>query len=103
MLVIGIDPGSASGAVAWLHAEGRAVGAIWATVSLAGLRLELVTPTEWKRWHRIGPEKEHARALAIRRFPALASDMARKKDADRAEALLIGAFGLHMLAATGAA
>ena len=24
MLVIGIDPGSASGAVAWLHAEGRA-------------------------------------------------------------------------------
>ena len=99
MLVIGIDPGSASGAVAWLHAEGRAavsdlpliagvldphalrtllldtpepatavyvehgsarprqgvsssfkfgraVGAIWATVSLAGLRLELVTPTE---------------------------------------------------------
>ncbi len=155
MLVIGIDPGSASGAVAWLHAEGRAavsdlpliagaldphalrsllldtpepatavyvehvsamprqgvastfkfgraVGAIWATVSLAGLRLELVTPTEWKRWHRIGPEKEHARALAIRRFPALASDMARKKDADRAEALLIGAFGLHMLAAPGA-
>ncbi len=24
MLVIGIDPGSASGAVAWLHADGRA-------------------------------------------------------------------------------
>ena len=24
MLVVGIDPGSASGAVAWLHAEGRA-------------------------------------------------------------------------------
>ncbi len=156
VLVIGIDPGSASGAVAWLHADGRAavsdqpliagaldphalrsllldtpepatavyvehvsamprqgvastfkfgraVGAIWATVSLAGLRLELVTPTEWKRWHRIGPDKEQARALAIRRFPALASDMARKKDVDRAEALLIGAFGLHMLAAAGAA
>ncbi len=154
MLVIGIDPGSASGAVAWLHAEGRAavsdlpliagaldphalrtllldtpepatavyvehvsarprqgvastfkfgraVGAIWATVSLAGLRLELVTPTEWKRWHRIGPEKEQARALAIRRFPSLASDMARKKDVDRAEALLIGAFGLHALTAAG--
>ncbi len=48
------------------------------------------------------PEKEQARALAIRRFPALASDMARKKDADRAEALLIGAFGLHMLVEAGA-
>ena len=154
MLIVGIDPGSASGAVAWAHADGhaavsdlpliagtldphalrtllldtpepatavyvehvsampkqgvastfkfgRAVGAIWATVQLTGLRLELVTPTEWKRWHRIGPEKEQARALAIRRFPALASDMARKKDADRAEALLIADFGLRAYASTG--
>jgi len=156
MLVIGIDPGSASGAVAWVSSDGRAgvsdlpliagaldphalrsllrdtpepatavyvervsampkqgvsstfkfgraVGAIWATVALAGLRLELVTPAVWKRWARIGREKELARALAIRRFPALAHDMARKKDADRAEALLIGAFGLQALAAAGAA
>ena len=152
MLVIGIDPGSASGAVAWLHADGRAdvsdlplivgvldphalrsllldtpepaaavfvehvsamprqgvastfkfgraVGAIWATVALAGLRLGLVTPTEWKRHHRLGPEKEKARALALRRFPALATGLARKKDADRAEALLIAAFGIHALVA----
>jgi hypothetical protein len=154
VLVIGIDPGSASGAVAWVHPDGqaavsdlpliagaldphalrtllldtpepatavyvehvsamprqglastfkfgRAVGAIWATVQLTGLRLELVTPTEWKRWHRIGPEKEQARALAIRRFPALASDMARKKDADRAEAALIADFGLRACASAG--
>ena len=154
MLVIGIDPGSASGAVAWLHSDGRAgvhdlpliagtldphalrsllldtpepaaavyvehvsamprqgvastfkfgraVGAIHATVALAGLRLELVTPPVWKRWHRLGKEKELARGLAIRFFPTLAPKMARKKDGHRAEALLIGAFGLHMLDGDG--
>ena len=75
---------------------GRAVGAIHATVQLCGLRLELVTPAKWKGLHRLGPDKEQARGLAIRRFPSLAADLARKKDADRAEALLIADAGLRM-------
>lgn len=148
MIVFGIDPGSAKGAVAWvgphgaavfdlpivdgtidphalaalLRAQagaqavyvenvsampkqgvastfrfGRAFGAILATVQLSGLRLELVTPSKWKRHHGLGPDKEQARALAIRRFPALAGDLARKKDADRAEALLIADFGRTLI------
>ena len=76
---------------------GRAFGTILATVQLSGLRLELVTPRTWKKHHRLGRDKESARALAIRRFPRLASDLARKKDADRAEALLIADFGRAML------
>ena len=150
---VGIDPGSASGAVAWLHADGRAagatppaahcrrarparlarallldtpepaaacyielvgvmprqgiasgfkfgraVGAIHATCALTGLRLELVTPATWKRHHRLGADKEQARALALRRWPALADRLARKKDADRAEALLIADYGLRAIA-----
>ena len=75
---------------------GRAVGAIHATVQLCGLRLQLVTPAKWKRLHRLGPDKEQARGLAIRRFPGLAASLARKKDADRAEALLIADAGLRM-------
>ena len=81
------------------------------------------TPTRWNGWECHTPtnrvrdrrplcscsalipeaRQAQARALAIRRFPALAPELARKKDADRAEALLIGAFGLHALAAAGAA
>lgn len=150
MTVIGIDPGSASGAIAWLSANdeaavhdlplvagsvnahqlrtvllnapepvaavfvenvgamprqgvgstfkfGRAVGAIHATVALCGLRLELVTPTSWSRAQKLGREKEAARSLAIRGWPALANKLARKKDADRAEALLIADFGLQAM------
>jgi hypothetical protein len=145
-VVIGVDPGSASGAVAWIAADGgagvsdlplvagtvdphrlkalllsapqpvavvfienvaamprqgvsstfkfgRAVGAIHATIALAGLRLELVTPTTWKKHHHLGADKEKARALALRRWPALADQLARKRDADRAEALLIASYG----------
>lgn len=76
---------------------GRAFGAILATVQLSGLRLELVTPSIWKKHHRLGRDKEAARALAIRRFPHLASDLARKKDVDRAEALLIADYGRAIL------
>ena len=72
---------------------GRAVGAIHATVQLCGFRLELVTPGKWKAHHRLGRDKEAARALAIRLWPKLADRLARKKDADRAEALLIAEYG----------
>ena len=51
---------------------GRAFGAILATVQLCGLRLELVTPTTWKKYHRLGCDKEAARAMALRRLPDLA-------------------------------
>lgn len=151
MIAFGIDPGSRSGAVAWVaddgratvhdlplvagelyphalrailldapesasavfvervsamprqgvastFAFGRAVGAIHASVQLAGLRLELVTPSAWKRALGLGKDKEAARALALRRFPALAADLARSKDVDRAEALLIASLGLRMRA-----
>jgi crossover junction endodeoxyribonuclease RuvC len=67
---------------------GRAVGSIAATVACAGIRTELVTPQVWKRAYNIGRDKEASRALAIRLFPAV-TGLARKKDADRAEALLI--------------
>lgn len=76
---------------------GRAFGAILATVQLCGLRLELVTPTTWKKYHRLGRDKEAARAMALRRFPDLAEALKRKKDIDRAEALLIAEYGRTVL------
>lgn len=153
MIVCGIDPGSAKGAVAWASQDGhsavfdlplvdkaldphalaeilsnapetpvavfvervatmpgqgivsafrfgQATGAIHATVQLCRLRLDLVAPSKWKRHHGLGSDKEQARALAIRRYPDCAGDLVRKKDADRAEALLIADFGLALVART---
>jgi crossover junction endodeoxyribonuclease RuvC len=48
-----------------------------------------VAPGLWKRHFRLGPDKEDARALALKRFPGVAKNLSRKKDAGRAEALLM--------------
>ena len=46
-----------------------------------------VPPTVWKRHFKLGPDKEQARARAIERFPSV--NLGKKKDAGRAEALLM--------------
>lgn len=49
-----------------------------------------IRPQVWKKHHGlIKAEKDDSRLLAIRHFPLLQNDLARKKDHNRAEALLI--------------
>jgi len=89
---------------------GYGVGQIHAAVALACIPLTLVTPGAWKGHHKLTKAKgestnafkERARHRALQLFPGLASDLARKKDADRAEALLIAAYGLGIGAVTEA-
>jgi crossover junction endodeoxyribonuclease RuvC len=69
---------------------GMGVGIIHGVAGALRLPLTLVTPRQWKAYHALSSEKEHARALAIRKWPELNKYLDRKKDADRAEALLIG-------------
>jgi crossover junction endodeoxyribonuclease RuvC len=70
---------------------GMGVGIIHGVAGALRLPLTLVTPSQWKAHHGLkGPDKEAARALAIRRWPDHNRRLERKKDADRAEALLIG-------------
>lgn len=70
---------------------GVGVGIIHGVVGALRLPLTLVAPTQWKTFHAlVQRDKEAARQLAIRRWPYLESHLARKKDSDRAEALLIG-------------
>jgi crossover junction endodeoxyribonuclease RuvC len=69
---------------------GMGVGIIHGVAGALRLPLTLVTPRQWKAYHSLSSEKEHARALAIRKWPELNRHLDRKKDADRAEALLIG-------------
>jgi crossover junction endodeoxyribonuclease RuvC len=70
---------------------GMGVGIIHGVVGALRLPLTLVTPVRWKTFHAlIQRDKEVVLQLAIRRWPHLESYLARKKDIDRAEALLIG-------------
>lgn len=58
------------------------------------LRLEpvLVEARSWKNYYGLPNDKEASRALAIKRFPSAAGQLARKKDNGRAEALLIALY-----------
>lgn len=69
---------------------GMGTGIIHGVTGALRLPLALVTPTQWKGYHRLGPDKEQARKLALDRWPRLHDRLERKKDANRAEALLIG-------------
>ncbi len=69
---------------------GMGVGIIHGVAGALRLPLTLVTPRQWKAYHALTSDKEVARALAIRKWPELNRHLDRKKDADRAEALLIG-------------
>jgi crossover junction endodeoxyribonuclease RuvC len=73
---------------------GRSVGAIEATIALCNVPLEIVEPSMWKRALRLpGRDKEQARQKALAIFPQAASLLARKKDHQRAEAMLIALYG----------
>jgi crossover junction endodeoxyribonuclease RuvC len=79
---------------------GRAFGTVVGAVGALNLPLHFVTPSKWKAHFRLSAEKEEARALALRLFPACGTQFERKKDHGRAEASLIARYGaeaLHLL------
>lgn len=71
---------------------GDSHGAIRAVVALSGLPAEYVAPGKWKRaMNLIKTDKEASRAKAMQLFPD--ASLHRKKDHNRAEALLIATYG----------
>lgn len=69
---------------------GMGTGIIHGVCGALSLPVRLVSPIQWKGFHKLGPDKEQARELAIRKWPGQHARLNRKKDANRAEALLIG-------------
>ena len=69
---------------------GMGVGIIHGVCGALRLPVTLVTPTQWKAFHNLPADKERARELAIRNWPSLNKYLDRRKDINRAEALLIG-------------
>jgi crossover junction endodeoxyribonuclease RuvC len=72
---------------------GDSFGVLRACFGALQIPVVLVTPQAWKRRAGlIGKDKDYARTIAQRLYPA--ADLARKKDIGRAEAILIARFGL---------
>ena len=70
---------------------GMGVGIIHGVAGALRLPLTLVTPTQWKSLPRPRRRTRNTpAALAIRKWPQHNRHLDRKKDADRAEALLMG-------------
>jgi len=72
---------------------GYAFGQIVTSVALFRRPYTLVTPVTWKRSMNLPRDKDAARRMAQQWFPDIASDLKRKKDEHRAEALLIALYG----------
>jgi crossover junction endodeoxyribonuclease RuvC len=74
---------------------GEAAGTIAGVLQAMGIPIVRVTPQVWKKHYNLqGQAKEQSRAFAIQLFPECASALARKKDHQRAEALLLAAYGI---------
>lgn len=69
---------------------GQSDGVLRGVLGALGIGYVEVHPQSWKRHFGLwGTEKDAARSLAIRRFPSVADELARKKDIGRADALLL--------------
>ena len=81
--------------VASMFSFGQSFGIVLGVVAALGLQYRLVRPQQWKRsMGLIKRDKGASRALAMQRYPEVASSLSRVKDDGRAEALLIAAWGL---------
>jgi crossover junction endodeoxyribonuclease RuvC len=73
---------------------GRAAGAIDAVLACSEIPLVIVEPAAWKRFYHLhGKGKENSRQRALELFPTAHAWLARRKDHNRAEALLLAAYG----------
>ena len=66
---------------------GHSLGVLTGVLQALGIPLQLVSPSAWKRAAGLSSDKELTRAAAIRLWPD--APLGRKKDNDRAEALLL--------------
>jgi crossover junction endodeoxyribonuclease RuvC len=72
---------------------GLAYGLVRGMLAALAVPTHLITPNEWKKSFRLGPDKNEARLIAARMFPANASSFTRVRDDGRAEAALLALFG----------
>lgn len=73
-------------------------GAIQAALDIAGIKTEVVLPQTWKKLFGLqGADKKDSLDMARRLFPGLEHSLARVKDHNRAESLLLAHWGQKRL------
>jgi len=72
---------------------GQSYGVIKGICSAMQLPIFFVRPAKWKKYFNlIKTEKDASRARAIEIFPYISSKLSRKKDSNKADAILIASF-----------
>jgi crossover junction endodeoxyribonuclease RuvC len=77
---------------------GESAGQIYGILVGLGLAVTFCEPRQWQRHHGIGASADAARQRCLQLYPHLSGQLRRVKDCHRADAVLIGAYGLYMLA-----
>jgi hypothetical protein len=80
--------------VASVFRYARCAGAIEGVIAANGIPLTLIQPVTWKKHFKLDASKENARARAIQLLPSAAAELQKIKHHHRAEAVLLGIFGL---------
>lgn len=71
------------------------VGALRAVLMCRAAPVTMIEPGRWKKRYGLGRDKDASREAAMRLYPAARGLLARKKDHNRAEALLIADWHLQ--------
>ena len=72
---------------------GQSFGILKGVCSAMQLPMYFVRPAKWKKYFNlINSEKDASRTRAIEIFPYFSSELARKKDSNKADAILIASF-----------
>ena len=72
---------------------GQSFGVLKGVCSAMQLPMYFVRPAKWKKYFNlINSEKDASRTKAIEIFPYISSQLSRKKDANKADAILLASF-----------
>ena len=72
---------------------GQTFGAIKGVCAALGLPIFFVRPSKWKKhFELINSSKDSSRTKAIEMYPSLSGDLAKKKDVNKSDAILIARF-----------
>lgn len=82
---------------------GQAAGGLYGLLVGLALPTSFVTPQQWQKHHGIGGVPDAAQQRAVQLYPVVSAHLSRKRDDQRADALLIAVYGLAMLSRMTAA
>ncbi len=72
---------------------GQSFGVIKGICSALRLPINFIRPTKWKKhYNLIGSDKDASRTKVIELFPDISSKISRKKDSNKADAILIAKY-----------